>query len=65
MHLTWFMMVTALGEAATGLVLLVLPAGVLASLLGLKEAGQEALLLGRILGTATARHRRRLLAGAA
>ena len=52
MYLAWFMTVTALGEAATGLFLLVLPADVLASLLGVKESGQEALLLGRILGTA-------------
>jgi hypothetical protein len=52
MHLSWFMMVTALGEAATGLFLLVLPAGALASLLGVKEAGHEAIFLGRIPGSA-------------
>jgi hypothetical protein len=52
MHLAWFMMVTALGEAATGLFLLVMPAAVLTLLLGVKEAGDEALFLGRILGSA-------------
>jgi hypothetical protein len=46
------MTVTAFGEAGTGLLLLVLPADVLASLLGVKEVGPEVLLLSRILGTA-------------
>ena len=52
MHLAWFMKVTALGEAVTGLFLLALPANVLGFLLGVKESGHEALLLSRTLGSA-------------
>jgi hypothetical protein len=52
MRLAWFMTVTAVVEAGTGLLLLMLPAGVFASLLGVREAGEEALLLGRVLGSA-------------
>jgi hypothetical protein len=52
MHRTWFLIVTAVGEAAIGLLLLALPALALALLLGVKEAGEEALFLGRVLGAA-------------
>src|SRR5262249_37501075 len=52
MHRHYLLIATAVGEGATGLVLLFLPGVVLALLLGESLAAPEALVLGRITGAA-------------
>lgn len=47
-----FLLITAVGEGATGLALLLLPAIPLALLLGVTSAPPETLVLGRVAGTA-------------
>jgi hypothetical protein len=46
------LIVTALGEAGTGLLLLVLPSGPLALLLGVEDASRELIFVARLLGAA-------------
>ncbi len=48
----YLLIVTALGEAGTGLLLLFLPAVLLVLLLGVKQAAPEALVAARIAGAA-------------
>lgn len=52
MYRTTLLVVTALGEAATGLLLLVQPSLMLSILLGIGTAAPETLLIGRIAGAA-------------
>jgi hypothetical protein len=52
MHRAAFLLITAVGEGATGLVLLFWPAVPLALLLGVAAAPEEALVLARVAGTA-------------
>jgi hypothetical protein len=47
-----FLLVTALVETATGLGLLILPAVLFASLLGLEQATVDAIFVGRLAGAA-------------
>jgi hypothetical protein len=48
----YFLMVTALGEGGTGLVLLILPSVLLGLLLGIDQASPETTLCARIAGAA-------------
>jgi len=50
MHRAYLLMVTAVGEAGTGLLLLVWPAGGLALLLGTESASPETLFVTRFAG---------------
>jgi hypothetical protein len=52
MHLTYLLIVTAITEVATGLLLLVLPSIPFGLLLGVSVAAPEALLVGRVAGAA-------------
>ena len=52
MHRTYLLIVTALGEAGTGLLALVSPAVLLALLLGVDQASPETNFVGRIAGAA-------------
>ena len=52
MERTAFLLVTAVGEGLTGLLLLLLPDVPLTLLLGLHGAGTDTLLLARVAGTA-------------
>jgi hypothetical protein len=52
MHRTWLLMVTALLEVATGLLLLFLPSIPLALLLDVSSAAPEAVFIARIFGAA-------------
>jgi hypothetical protein len=52
MQRKYFLVVTALGEVGTGLLLLFLPSVLLALLLGVEKAAPEALLAARIAGAA-------------
>lgn len=52
MRRSCFLIVTALGEAGTGLLLLVAPSAVIELLLGIRSVAAETLLLGRFAGGA-------------
>jgi phosphotransferase system glucose/maltose/N-acetylglucosamine-specific IIC component len=52
MQRKWLLIVTALGEAGTGLVLLAVPSVVFQWLLGMNSPAVEAILLGRFAGGA-------------
>ena len=52
MHRTYLLMVTAIGEGATGLLLLVVPSVLFALLLGLEQTSPEAILVARLTGAA-------------
>jgi hypothetical protein len=49
---TYFLIVTAIGEAGTGLMLLVLPSVLLALLFGVSPAAPETIIVGRVGGAA-------------
>jgi hypothetical protein len=51
-HRAYLLIVTAVGEAVTGLLLLVLPSVLLALLLGVEQVSQETNFTARILGIA-------------
>ena len=52
MHRTWLLIVTAIAEVGTGLVLLVFPPILLALLLGIEQASPETVLVSRVAGAA-------------
>jgi hypothetical protein len=52
MHRAYLLIVTAVGEAGTGLLLLVLPSVLLALLLGVEDAARESIFVARLFGAA-------------
>jgi hypothetical protein len=54
MHRTFLLIVTAISEGGTGLLLLVVPSVLFALLLGLEQTSPEAVLVARLAGAALA-----------
>jgi hypothetical protein len=52
MHRKYLLIVTAIGEAGTGLALLAIPSTVILLLLGVESVSAESLVIGRVAGAA-------------
>jgi hypothetical protein len=52
MHRAYLLIVTGVGEAGTGLLLLILPSVPLALLLGVEDAARESIFVARLFGAA-------------